>query len=197
MDQPGVYPLHTMDDSFRVNRYLRDRQSRSVIIVGSGYIGLEMADALTHRGLEVTLVGRSKTVLPTVDPRFGRILEETLRSQSIRVESGCEVHAIVQDSGRLHVLGSGEVNISAELVLVGVGVQPNVDIGKQAGLPTGMKGALRVNRRMETSIPDVYAAGDCVETWHRLLGRLYISAARHDRSQTGPGRRGKRRGWMP
>jgi NADPH-dependent 2,4-dienoyl-CoA reductase/sulfur reductase-like enzyme len=169
MDQPGVYPLHTMDDSFRVNRYLTDRQPRSVVIVGSGYIGLEMADALTHRGLEVTLIGRSKTVLPTVDPGFGRILEETLRSQGIRVESGCEVQAIVQDGGRLHVLGSGEVNISAELVLVGVGVQPNVDIGKQAGLPTGTRGALRVNRRMETSIPDVYAAGDCVETWHRLL----------------------------
>lgn len=85
------------------------------------------------------------------------------------MESDCEVHAIVQDRSRLRVLGSAEVNISAELVLVAVGVEPNADIGRQAGLPTGVKGALRVNRRMETSIPGVYAAGDCVETWHRLL----------------------------
>ncbi len=169
MDQPGVYPLHTMEDSFRVSRYLTDRQPRSAVIVGSGYIGLELADALTQRGIKITLIGRSKTVLPTVDPGFGRILEETLRSRGVRVESGCEVHAIVQDRGCLRVLGSGEVNISAELVLLAVGVQPNADIGKQAGLPTGVKAALRVNRRMETSIPDVYAAGDCVETWHRLL----------------------------
>lgn len=85
------------------------------------------------------------------------------------MESGCEVHAITQDSGRLQILGSAEVNISAELVVVGVGVQPNAEIGKQAGLPTGVKGALRVNLRMETGVPDVYAAGDCVDTWHRLL----------------------------
>ncbi len=169
MDQPGVHPLHTMEDSFRVNRYLADRQPHSAVIVGSGYIGLEMADALTHRGLQVTLIGRSKTVLPTVDPGFGRILETTLHGKGVRVESDCEVQAIVQNSGRLHVLGSGEVNIGAELVLVGVGVQPNAEIGRQAGLPTGANGALRVNRRMETTLPDVYAAGDCVETWHRLL----------------------------
>lgn len=170
MDQPGVYPLHTMEDSFRVSRYLTDRQPRSAVIVGSGHIGLEMADALTHRGLEVTLIGRSKTVLPTVEPRFGRILEETLRTRGLRVENDCEVRAIVPDRRSLRVLGSGDVNISAELVLVAVGVEPNADIGRQAGLPTGVKGALRVNRRMETGIPDVYAAGDCVETWHRLFG---------------------------
>jgi NADPH-dependent 2,4-dienoyl-CoA reductase/sulfur reductase-like enzyme len=128
-----------------------------------------MADALTHQGLKVTLIGRSKAVLPTLDPGFGRILEQTLRTRGVRVESGCDVHAIVPDRGRLHVLGSHDVNIGAELVLVAVGVEPNAQIGKQAGLETGIKGALRVNRRMETRIADVYAAGDCAETWHRLL----------------------------
>lgn len=169
IDSPGVYPPHTMKDSFRVNRYLAEREPRSAVIVGSGYIGLEMTDALMHRGLTVTLIGRSKTVLPTVDAGFGRIVEETLRRHGVRVESDCEVNGIVEDRGRLRVYGSRELNLSADLVLVAVGVQPNSTLGKNAGLPTGAKGALRVNHRMETNIGGIYAAGDCVETWHRLL----------------------------
>jgi NADPH-dependent 2,4-dienoyl-CoA reductase/sulfur reductase-like enzyme len=85
IELPGVYPLHTMEDSFRVSRYISDREPRSAVIVGSGYIGLEMADALTHRGLNVTLIGRSKTVLSTIDAEFGRIVEATLRSRGARV----------------------------------------------------------------------------------------------------------------
>ena len=170
LETPGVFPLHTMADSFRVHRYLAEQAPSSAVIVGSGYIGLEMADALTHRGLQVTLIGRSKTVLPTVDASFGHAVENTLRSHSVRVESDCEVHGIVQDHDRLRVYGNRELNVSAEMVLVVVGVEPNAAIGVKAGLPTGVKGALCVNRRMETDIAGVYAAGDCVETWHRLLG---------------------------
>jgi NADPH-dependent 2,4-dienoyl-CoA reductase/sulfur reductase-like enzyme len=170
IDSPGVFPLHTMEHSFRVHRYLEEQQPQSAVIVGSGYIGLEMADALTHRGVKVTLIGRSKTVLPTVDATFGRIIEETLRGHSIRVENDCEVRGIAEVEGQLLVHGSRDLIVSAGLVLVGVGVEPNTAIGQKAGLRTGVKGALCVSRRMETDIAGVYAAGDCVETWHRLLG---------------------------
>lgn len=170
IETPGVFPLHTMADSFRVHRYLAELAPSSAVIVGSGYIGLELADALTHRGLQVTLIGRSKTVLPTVDANFGRAIEDTLRSHGVRIESDCEVYGIVQDHDRLRVYGNRELNVSAEMVLVAVGVEPNATIGVKAGLRTGVKGALCVNRRMETDMAGVYAAGDCVETWHRLLG---------------------------
>ena len=170
IDAPGVFPLHTMEDSFRVHRYLAENEPQSAVIIGSGYIGLEMADALTHRGVHVTLIGRSKRVLPTVDASFGRTVEDTLRGHGVRVGSDCEVHGIVQDCGRLNVYGSRELNVSAKMVVVAVGVEPNAAIGVKAGLRTGVKGALCVNRRMETALAGVYAAGDCVETWHRLLG---------------------------
>jgi pyruvate/2-oxoglutarate dehydrogenase complex dihydrolipoamide dehydrogenase (E3) component len=88
IEAPGVFPLHTMDGSFRVHWYLAEHEPSSAVIVGSGYIGLEMADALTHRGLQVTLIGRSKTVLSTVDASFGRTVEDTLRGRGVRVESG-------------------------------------------------------------------------------------------------------------
>jgi NADPH-dependent 2,4-dienoyl-CoA reductase/sulfur reductase-like enzyme len=167
---PGVFPLHTMADSFRVSSYLTEREPRSAVIVGSGYIGLEMADALTHRGLSVTLLGRSRTVLPTVDPGFGCRVEETLRNHGVRVESDSEVQEIVEDHDRLRVFASRDLNVAADLVLAAAGVHPNTDVAKGTGLPTGVKGALCVNRRMETNIPGVFAAGDCVGTWHRLLG---------------------------
>ncbi|HJT71230.1 MAG TPA: FAD-dependent oxidoreductase [Terriglobales bacterium] len=170
IDIPGVFPLHTMEDSFRVHRHLEREHPQSAVIVGSGYIGLEMADALTHRGVKVTLIGRSKTVLPTVNSSFGRVVEDKLRSHGVRVESDCEVRGITETGGRLLVHGSRDLAISAELVLVGVGVQPNTAIGQKEGLRTGVKGAFCVNRRMEMNIAGVYAAGDCVETWHRLLG---------------------------
>jgi NADPH-dependent 2,4-dienoyl-CoA reductase/sulfur reductase-like enzyme len=169
IDAPGVFPLHTMDDSFRLHRYLAANEPRSAVIVGSGYIGLEMADALTHRGLQVTLIGRSKNVLPTVDASFGRVIEDTLRGHGVRVESDCEVHGIAQDGGWLRVYGSRDLSVGGELMLVAVGVEPNAALGQKAGLRTGVKGALCVSRRMETDIAGVYAAGDCVETWHRLL----------------------------
>lgn len=169
IDAPGVFPLHTIEDSFRLHRYLLEKEPQSAVIVGSGYIGLEMADALTHRGLGVTLIGRSKNVLATVDESFGRAVEETLRRHGVRVESDCEVHSFTQNRGRLLVHGSRDLNVGGELVLVAMGVEPNAVLGQKAGLRTGVKDALSVNRRMETDIPGVYAAGDCAETWHRLL----------------------------
>lgn len=172
---PGVYPLHTMDDSFRVNRHIEENHPRSAVIVGSGYIGLEMADALTHRGIEVTLFGRSETVLPTVDKELGRLVEEELQSHGVTVESGAEVTDIEEREGALLVHAAGGKSARGELVLLALGVEPNAELARAAGVATGQKGAICVNRRMETNVRDVFAAGDCVETWHRVLdGYSYL-----------------------
>lgn len=171
IDLPGVYFLHTMKDSFRLHRLLSESKPRSAVIVGSGYIGLEMADALRYRGLEVTLIGRAKAVLPTVDEAFGRRVEEELRAHGVEVASGIEVERIEQAGSQVLVYGGNGMRASADLVLVGAGVQPNAQLAIAAGITTGQKGAICVNRRMETNVRDIFAAGDCVETWHRLLGR--------------------------
>lgn len=169
---PGVFFLHTMQDSFAVQDYLNTNNPRSAVIIGAGYIGLEMADALKHRGMEVTVVGRTQSVLATVDTVFGRMVEEELDRHGVSVALGVEAKEIgITNDGRLRVVGTNTFEQHCDLVLVAVGVQPNVDLGVQAGIATGAKGALLVNRQMETSIPDLYAAGDCVETWHRLLNR--------------------------
>jgi NADPH-dependent 2,4-dienoyl-CoA reductase/sulfur reductase-like enzyme len=168
---PGVFPLHTMRDSFAIREFIESAKPRRAVIVGAGYIGLEMADALTHRGIEVTIASRTPSVLPTVEPTFGEAVARELEHHGVRVFKSVEAHAIVSSGDGLHVSGSGGFEQDCEMALVAVGVKPNAQLGVAAGLTTGAKGALLVNRRMETAIPDIYAAGDCVETWHRLLQR--------------------------
>ncbi len=168
---PGVFPLHTMRDSFAIHGFIDSAKPRRAVIVGAGYIGLEMADALTHLGIEVTIASRTPTVLPTVEPTFGETVAKELEHHGVRAFTSVEAHAIVKTGDHLHVSGSGGFAQDCEMVLVAVGVKPNTQLAVEAGVKPGAKGALLVNRRMETAISGIYAAGDCVETWHRLLHR--------------------------
>jgi NADPH-dependent 2,4-dienoyl-CoA reductase/sulfur reductase-like enzyme len=168
---PGVFLLHTMHDSFAVHRYLETAKPRRAVIVGAGYIGLEMADALTHRGIEVTVACRPATLLSTVDAEFGSAVADELEDHGAKVCTSVEVHRIVRDGDNLKVFGSNDFDQECEMVLIAVGVKPNSALGSEAGLDTGANGALVVNRKMESKLPNVYVAGDCGETFHRLLNR--------------------------
>jgi NADPH-dependent 2,4-dienoyl-CoA reductase/sulfur reductase-like enzyme len=168
VDLPGVHSLHTMADSFKVRSQLDAGGVEHAVIVGAGYIGLEMADALTHRGVAVTLVGRATTVMPTVDASLGRLVQGELERHGVEVATGIEVRQITRSNGVLQV--EGEVfSRPAGLVLVGRGVSPNSSLARSAGVEIGEYGAIRVDRYMRTNVPHILAAGDCVETWHRLL----------------------------
>ena len=176
----GVFLLHTMDDSFAVHRYLTERNPRAAVLVGAGYIGLEMADALTQRGLEVTLLCRTDTVLPTVDPDLGRLVQEELRRHGVRVRTGVSAVEINQTEAgrpsRLSIADSGGAEHAADLVILAVGARPDSELGEKAGAKLGARGAIVVTRRMRTTLAEVFAAGDCVETYHRLLDApTYIS----------------------
>ncbi len=168
---PGVFSLHTMKDSFVVTNYLETAKPRRAVIAGAGYIGLEMADALTHRGIEVTVACRPATVLSTVDAEYGNTVAAELQRHGVKVSTSVEVHRISRAGDHIHVSGSNHFDQDCEMVIVAVGVNPNAALGAEAGLDTGAKGALVVNRRMESNLADIYVAGDCGETFHRLLGR--------------------------
>jgi NADPH-dependent 2,4-dienoyl-CoA reductase/sulfur reductase-like enzyme len=168
LELDGVQVLHTMADTFVLHQAVT-AGAGSVIIVGGGYIGLEMAEAFTSRGLTVTLVEQAPAVMPTVDLDLGRLLGEELQRHRVRVVNNVTVKAIHQDAGGLTVAGEPDFTAPADLVLVVVGVRPDTQLAVAAGVKTGVRGALRVDRRMRTNLPDVLAAGDCVETYHRLL----------------------------
>jgi NADPH-dependent 2,4-dienoyl-CoA reductase/sulfur reductase-like enzyme len=168
LDLPGVHVLHTMADTFALHQALT-AGARSAVIVGGGYIGLEMAEAFTARGLIVTVIEQAPTVMPTVDIELGRVLGEELRRHDVQVVNDVTVKAVHQEVDGLTVAGQPSFAVTADLVLVVVGVRPDTDLAVAAGVQTGVRGAIRVDRRMRTNLPDVLAAGDCVETWHRLL----------------------------
>lgn len=171
IDLPGVFLLRSMHDSFAVHEYLDTHVPRSAVIVGGGYIGMEMADAFVQRGLAVTVVEHGCTVLQTVDESLGKQVAAQLRHHDVQVATGVAVERIAQDGSQMHVTGSQGFGTTADLVLVAVSVRPQTELAEAAGIATGERQAIRVTRAMETNLPDIYAAGDCVETWHRLLGR--------------------------
>ncbi|MGC9195492.1 MAG: FAD-dependent oxidoreductase [Syntrophobacteraceae bacterium] len=171
MDLRGVFLLRWMDDAFILHRFLSERQPRSATIVGAGYIGMEMADALTHRGIAVTVVEFADCVLTTVDKEIGQRVETELGSHGVSVNTGVTVTSIVQSQDQLRVLGSGGFSTTSEMVLVAVGARPRNELALSAGIETGLKGAIKVDSRMRTNVEDIFAAGDCVETRHRLLAQ--------------------------
>ena len=168
LDLPGVHLLHTMADTFALQQDLTG-DADSAIIVGGGYIGLEMAEAFTARGLAVTLVEQAPAVMPTVDQELGELPGHELGRHDVQVVNDVTIKAIHQENGGLTVAGEPDFTATADLVLVVVGVRPDTDLAVAAGVETGVRGALRVDRHMRTNLPDILAAGDCVETWHRLL----------------------------
>src|SRR5579859_2195233 len=178
----GVHVLHTMGDTFAVMRTLEEAPPASAVIIGAGYVGLEMADALVARGLAVTQVEQLPEVLATVDAELGALVHAELAARGVEVLTGTTARQISRarpaGPARLRVraqTASGDaVERMADMVLVVTGVRPDTELATAAGASLGVRGAVRVDRAMQTGLPDVLAAGDCVVTHHRLLGETYL-----------------------
>jgi NADPH-dependent 2,4-dienoyl-CoA reductase/sulfur reductase-like enzyme len=178
----GVHLLHSMGDTFAVMRTLETTAPATAVIVGAGYIGLEMADALTTRGLPVIQMEQLPEVLPTVDPALGALVHAELETRGVEVLTGTAARQITRaapgEAGRLRVDAQAADGTAlsrlADMVLVVVGVRPDTGLAASARAALGVKNAIAVDRQMRTSLPDVFAAGDCVITHHRLLGETYL-----------------------
>jgi NADPH-dependent 2,4-dienoyl-CoA reductase/sulfur reductase-like enzyme len=178
----GVHLLHSMDDTFAIMRTLEETTPDSAIIVGAGYIGLEMADALTARGVAVTQVEQLPEVLPTVDHELGSLVRAELEARGVTVLTGTAVKEISRagagEPARLRVeaiaADGAPVTVHAGLVLVVTGVRPETSLAVSAGAALGARGAISVDTAMRTGLTGIYAAGDCVITHHRLLGETYL-----------------------
>jgi NADPH-dependent 2,4-dienoyl-CoA reductase/sulfur reductase-like enzyme len=169
-----------MGDTFAIMRTLDEAEPSSAAIVGAGYIGLEMAEGLTARGLAITQMERLDEVLPTVDAELGALVRRQLSDHGVEVLTGTTVHKISRNPrgvSRLVVEASdieGPVRREVDMVLIVVGVRPDTGLAAAAGAELGTAGAIEVDRHMRTNLPHVFAAGDCVVTHHRLLGTTYL-----------------------
>jgi NADPH-dependent 2,4-dienoyl-CoA reductase/sulfur reductase-like enzyme len=170
MDETGVFCLRSMESGFALQKYLESNPISSATIVGGGYIGLEMADALTQRGISVTLVEHNRHPLKTVDASFGQKVAQELGQHGVTVIRSANVRKISRGNKGLSVEGEGiPPGLCTGVVLVATGARPAVNLAVEAGAKRGVGGAIQVNRKMETALPAVYAAGDCAETWHAFL----------------------------
>jgi len=175
----GLHLLHSMTDTFELMASIERRRPSTAVVIGAGYIGLEMTEALTARGIAVTQVEALPEVLPTVDPELGALVRAELTSHGVEVVTGTTIASLERDAaGRLLVRGAGPdgepFTRPADLVLVVVGVRPDATLAAAAGARLGVKGAIDVDPEMRTNLPDVYAAGDCAVTHHRQLGTTWL-----------------------
>ncbi|MGN9813564.1 FAD-dependent oxidoreductase [Micromonospora sp. BQ11] len=185
-DANGVFGMQTLDDGAALIDWLEaDPQPRRAVVVGGGYIGVEIAEALIQRGLGVTLVEQAEQPMSTVDPDMAELVVEAMRGLGITVRAGLTVTGLEERDGRVSAVVTAEGPIPADVVVLGLGVRPNVALAKAAGLPIGPSGAVRVDRRMRVpGVEDVWAAGDCVESLHRVSGMpVHIPLGTHANKQ--------------
>ena len=167
VDLPGVFTLRDLADGESIKRFVAEARPKRAVIVGAGYIGLEMAEALRALGLEVSLLEREPQVLPGYEPAIVEAAAAALRRAGVQVETGAAVEAIEPGLSVRTARGARP----ADLVLLAIGVRPNVALAKEAGIALGESGAIAVDDGQRTSAPGVFAAGDCAEARHVVAGR--------------------------
>jgi NADPH-dependent 2,4-dienoyl-CoA reductase/sulfur reductase-like enzyme len=166
----GVFKLRFLTDSDEIGRYIEEQSPKKATIVGGGYIGLEVAENLCRLGMEVSLIEGENRVALAYGPEVSENVEAELEANGVGVYTGERVDEFTGE-GRVRGVKFGDRELETDLIIVGVGIKPNVELATEAGVETGTTGAILVDRHMKTSVPDVWAAGDCVETINLVSGR--------------------------
>lgn len=161
-----IFTLRTVEDTLRIRRFVEEKQPKSAVLAGGGFIGLEMAENLRELGVEVTIVQRADQVLPPLDYDMAAQIHTLLRSHGVHLKLSSAVAGFESSGDQVVTLLEGEQPLHSDMVLLAIGVTPDTALAREAGLTLGQKGAIRVNDRMETSVPDIYAVGDAVEVEH-------------------------------
>jgi CoA-dependent NAD(P)H sulfur oxidoreductase len=169
-DLDGIFNLRFLTDSDEIRRYIEKHSPKAAAVVGGGYIGLEVAENLRRLGMEVSLIEAQERVALAYGREVAHRVEEHLEENGVGVYTGAEVEAFT-GAGRVEGVRFGSEELETDLVVVGVGIKPRVELAREAGVELGPSGAIRVDKHMKTNLPDVWAAGDCVETVNLVSGK--------------------------
>ncbi|HMX07128.1 MAG TPA: FAD-dependent oxidoreductase, partial [Microthrixaceae bacterium] len=183
IDGPGVFDLRTIPGADAVRAAI-DAGARRAVVIGGGYIGVEVAEAFAARGLEVTLVELADQPMLTLDADMAGLVTTALEELGVKVLLGTGVTGFVHEGGRLTAVDTTAGEIPADLSVVGLGVRANSALAAAAGIPVGASGGIVVDDRLHTQVDGVWAAGDCVESHHRITGeRVVIALGTHANKQ--------------
>jgi len=159
-----------------VNRYGDEKRTMKAVIVGGGYIGMEMCESFRKRGLEVAVIEKMDRVLGTMDTEITSIVEEKLKDEGVKLYKGTSVEGFKGSKGKVQKVITDKGEFDADLVLLAIGARPNSELAKKAGIALGVAGAIQIDEYMRTNMPDVFAAGDCAEAMHLVTGKkAYIA----------------------
>ncbi len=172
-DAKGIFSLSTLESGIKVFDFMDKELPRRAVVVGGGYIGLEMAEALVRQGLQVALIEKGEQVMGTLDPDMGALVSGALREIGVSLYLNESLIGYEQNNDMVSGVVTDQRTIPADLVIVGLGTRPNTGLAKSAGLQLGEKGAIRVNPRMQSSVPTIWAAGDCAESFHLVSRRPF------------------------
>ena len=164
IDLPGIFVLRTIPDSRKIRAWIDETRAKRAVIIGGGFIGLEMAENLVHRGLQVHIVEMAPQLLPPVDPEMAVYVQEELEGKGVALHLGESVRAFTGEAGAsLAVHTKTGTVLPADLVILAMGVRPETRLAKEAGLELGPRGGIRVDAQMRSSDPHIWAVGDAVE----------------------------------
>ncbi|MFN2593575.1 MAG: FAD-dependent oxidoreductase [Actinomycetota bacterium] len=172
----GIFGVQVLDDGVAIKKAVEQEQPKRAVVVGGGYIGLEMAEAFIKRGMQVTLLEASPQPMSTMDPDMGVLVADAMRGMGIEVLTDEPVAGFESVSGRVTAVATETRSLPADIVVLGLGARPNSDLARAAGIVAGVSGAIVVDRRMHTGIEGVWAAGDCAEKFH-LVSRKHVAIA--------------------
>ena len=166
-----VFTLRTVEDTFRIKEFIQKNKPRSAVLAGGGFIGLELAENLRELGMEVTIVQRPKQLMNPFDADMAALLHAEMRRHGVQLALGSTVEGFAPTNRGVEVLRKDGPSLQADMVVLAIGVTPDTALAKSAGLALGIKDSILVNDRLETSVPDVYAAGDAVQVRHAVTGQ--------------------------
>lgn len=179
IDAPGVYGVQTLEDARELIDWLAP-EHRTAVVIGGGYIGIEMAEAMAHKGLSVTVVDRSAQPMSTLDPDMGALVHEAMEGLGIDVVTDTEAREIELVDGRASAVLTADGRYPADIVVLGLGVRPATELAREAGLPLGASGGLCTDLRMRVRADGIWAGGDCVEVLNLVSGsRQHIALGTH------------------
>ena len=170
LDLAGVFVLRDLADARHIKRYLADVKVSTAVVVGAGYIGIEMADVLHGLGIAVSMLEKADQVLPGFAPAIVEVAAQALERHGVSVQTATSLQSVQRDGADL-LVHSDRGAVRAQVVIVAVGVRPDVALAREAGIALGASGAIAVDSAMRTSAPGVFAAGDCAEAHHLVLDR--------------------------
>lgn len=173
IENEKIFTLRTVEDTLKIRSFVEEKKPKTAVMVGGGFIGLEVAENLCDLGVKVTVVQRPKQLMNTLDYDMATLVHNKLRSKGISLKLGGDVIGF-EEKEQLQVLLKDDEPISTDMVLMAIGVSPETTLAKKAGLELGIKGAIVVNDKMETSVPDIYAVGDAVQVKHTVTGNYAV-----------------------